>query len=378
MASKGLLSRVMMGGALAAGGALWALAPRLAHERKGLGIREVPDVLYAHRGLHDAGSGLTEAYAAHSGEYVALARRMALQAGYGTADFLGPLAPENSMAAFAAACEAGYGIELDIQLTADGQVAVVHDADLLRVAGDPRRVENLSYEELSRIALFPAPAKPGDSKVRNAAADASAFLDSDDAIADAIGEETAAPQGYYQHVPLFADVLNLVDGRVPLIVEYKFDTMRWDERCTELMEQGDALLRAYAGPYAVESFMPRAMGWYKRIIPKYVEASWPWKPNSTGLRRGNGLPASCSEIGSRGLISSPTTGMAAKDFTSRPPVCWARRPFRGRYAARRSWNAATNGSTGTSSRPSCRDSEAMLAGLALSSAEPDGPEPRPE
>lgn len=268
MASKGLLSRVMMGGALAAGGALWALAPRLAHERKGLGIREVPDVLYAHRGLHDAGSGLTEAYAAHSGEYVALARRMALQAGYGTADFLGPLAPENSMAAFAAACEAGYGIELDIQLTADGQVAVVHDADLLRVAGDPRRVENLSYEELSRIALFPAPAKPGDSKVRNAAADASAFLDSDDAIADAIGEETAAPQGYYQHVPLFADVLNLVDGRVPLIVEYKFDTMRWDERCTELMEQGDALLRAYAGPYAVESFMPRAMGWYKKNHPE--------------------------------------------------------------------------------------------------------------
>jgi glycerophosphoryl diester phosphodiesterase len=275
MASKGFLSRVMVGGALAAGGALWALSPRLAHERKGRGVREVPDVLYAHRGLHDAGSGLTEDYVASSGEYVALARRMALQAGYGTADFLGPIAPENSMAAFAAACEAGYGIELDIQLTADGQVVVVHDADLLRVAGDPRRVENLSYEELSRIALFPAPAKPGDSKAYagpdedgDSSAGDSVAADGVESAEDVESAETVAPQGYYQHVPLFADVLRLVDGRVPLIVEYKFDMMTWDARCTELMEQGDALLRDYEGPYVVESFMPQAMGWYKKNHPE--------------------------------------------------------------------------------------------------------------
>ena len=49
---------------------------------------------------------------------------MAVKAGYGSADMTGPIAPENSLAAFAAACEAGYGIELDVQLTLDGQVVV--------------------------------------------------------------------------------------------------------------------------------------------------------------------------------------------------------------------------------------------------------------
>lgn len=97
----------------------------------------------------------TERSIAENDDYVSLARRMAVKAGYGSADMTGPIAPENSLAAFAAACEAGYGIELDVQLTLDGQVVVVHDADLLRVAGDPRRIEDLTYDELARIPLFP-------------------------------------------------------------------------------------------------------------------------------------------------------------------------------------------------------------------------------
>lgn len=52
----------------------------------------VPDVWYAHRGLHDAGSGLTAQYANESGEYVALARRMAMKAGYGSPDTPGVIA----------------------------------------------------------------------------------------------------------------------------------------------------------------------------------------------------------------------------------------------------------------------------------------------
>ncbi|MCI1219100.1 MAG: glycerophosphodiester phosphodiesterase [Bifidobacterium sp.] len=260
MASHGFLKRVLVGGALAAGAAGWAIAPRSLRERKSLGVPTVPDVLYAHRGLHDAGSGLTRQYAAHSGEYVALARRMALKSGYGTADFPGAIAPENSMAAFAAACEAGYGIELDIQLTADDQVVVVHDPDLKRVAHDPRRVADLTYAQLSHIALFPAPARPGDAQ-------AGALAEFDPRTG---GEHDAqsAPQGYYQHVPLFADVLDLVAGRVPLIVEFKFDAKPWDKRCEKLMEKGDALLNAYDGPYVVESFQPQSMGWYKRNRPE--------------------------------------------------------------------------------------------------------------
>ncbi|MCH4209099.1 glycerophosphodiester phosphodiesterase family protein [Bifidobacterium sp.] len=273
MAFNGFLKRMLAGGAIAAGAAGWAVAPRSSSERRSLGVPAVPDVLYAHRGLHDAGSGLTEQYAAHSGEYVALARRMALTSGYGTADFSGPIAPENSMAAFAAACEAGYGIELDIQLTADDQVVVVHDPNLRRVAGDPRRIADLTYAQLSRIALFPAPAKPGDAE---AIAPPNFDPQTDDELGTGADETSmqdapdvqSAPQGYYQHVPLFADVLDLVDGRVPLIVEFKFDDKPWDKRCGELMEKGDELLRAYDGRYVVESFQPQSMGWYKKNRPE--------------------------------------------------------------------------------------------------------------
>ena len=130
MAGSGFLKRVVLGSAAAAAAAVWAMGPRSAQNRKAHGVHALPDVMYAHRGLHDAGSGLVPAYAAQSGEYVALARRMALRAGYGTADHVGPIAPENSMAAFAAACEAGYGIELDIQLTADGKVVEGVDVEV--------------------------------------------------------------------------------------------------------------------------------------------------------------------------------------------------------------------------------------------------------
>ena len=156
--------KLVLAGAVAAGAAVWAIKPRSFSDKQRHFAPSVPDVWYAHRGLHDAGSGLTPEYAAHSGEYVALARRCALRAGYGTADFSGSIAPENSLAAFAAACEAGFGIELDVQLTKDGRVVVVHDDNLLRVAGDPRKIADLTYEELSRIPLFPAPAKPGDAE----------------------------------------------------------------------------------------------------------------------------------------------------------------------------------------------------------------------
>ena len=166
MSSK-LWRNVALAGVAAAGAAVWAVAPRTFNDKRRNFVPSIPEVWYAHRGLHDAGSGLvgytdiadyggdnpvsaqadtTERSIAENDDYVSLARRMAVKAGYGSADMTGPIAPENSLAAFAAACEAGYGIELDVQLTLDGQVVVVHDADLLRVAGDPRRIEDLTYE----------------------------------------------------------------------------------------------------------------------------------------------------------------------------------------------------------------------------------------
>ena len=274
------LRNLIIGGAVAAGAVAWAVKPRAFTDRLDNYVPAVPDVWYAHRGLHDAGSGLSPEYAAESGDYVALARRMAMQAGYGDPLIDAPIAPENSLASFAAACEAGYGIELDIQLTADGQVVVVHDADLLRVAGDPRRVDELTYDELTRIPLFPG-CRPGAERVESAASADGRARDGGTAAHD--GGDGAA----FQHVPLFADVLRVVAGRVPLIVEYKFDdNAAWSARDDELMEKGDALLEAYDGAYVVESFHPGAMNWYKTHRPQVCrgQLAWPAKIDEDGWK----------------------------------------------------------------------------------------------
>ena len=104
--SKSFVNKALLGGAVAAGAAVWAIAPRTFSDKRRNYVPSIPDVWYAHRGLHDAGSGLTAQYANESGEYVALARRMAMKAGYGSPSVTGAIAPENSLAAFAAACGA--------------------------------------------------------------------------------------------------------------------------------------------------------------------------------------------------------------------------------------------------------------------------------
>ncbi|GAA6122100.1 glycerophosphodiester phosphodiesterase family protein [Bifidobacterium psychraerophilum] len=256
--------RLALFGAAAAGLGTWALAPRGPRGRSnalvtatpggvpGQEIYEngpIPSVYYAHRGLHDSGSGLTAGYLSESVDYVTLAREMAAKAGYGDVNSKGAIAPENSLAAFAAACEAGFGIELDLQLSKDGHVVVVHDDDLARVAGVNRRISDLTYAQLCRIPLFPSPAKAGDSHVEQ--------------VTDVI-PEAAEDSGYAQYVPLLTEVLDVVDGRVPLIIEYKMG----DDFDEELMKRADAILQGYQGPYVIESFNPLAVNWYRLHRPE--------------------------------------------------------------------------------------------------------------
>ncbi len=268
--SSSLFKKALVLGAFAAGAAVWAIAPRTFSDKRRNYVPAIPDVWYAHRGLHDAGSGLSAQYASESGEYVALARSMAMKAGYGNPNVCTSIAPENSLAAFAAACEAGYGIELDLQMTRDGEVVVVHDGDLMRVAGDPRLIKDLAYDDLTRIPLFPTDA-PGS--------DVAAPLPGAMEQPPLVTTPDAAPESYYQHVPLFSDVLKVVAGRVPLIVEYKFDdNSAWTPRDVELMEKGDALLQAYSGEYVIESFNPAAVNWYKENRPEVCRGQLSWWP----------------------------------------------------------------------------------------------------
>ncbi len=140
---------------------------------------------YAHRGLHDNASD----------------------------------APENSLAAFRKAVDAGYGIELDIQLSKDNIPVVFHDFTLKRVCGAEGKVRDYTYEELRRFRLFES------------------------------GER----------IPRFEDVLELVNGRVPLIVEFKIEF-----RDLSLCPIADRLLRRYRGMYCMESFNPLGVWWYRR------------------------------------------------------------------------------------------------------------------
>ena len=99
------------------GGTFWALATEGRRNHPKWGVFR--SVQYAHRGLHNRELGV----------------------------------PENSMAAFRRARELGYGVELDVHLTKDGQLAVIHDKSLKRTAGVDAEVSNLTMEELKRCRL---------------------------------------------------------------------------------------------------------------------------------------------------------------------------------------------------------------------------------
>lgn len=134
--------------------------------------------------------------------------------------------PENSIAAFRAAKEAGFGVELDIQLTADKQVVVFHDADLTRMCGVAKRIDSLTYDELQQYTLK-------DSN---------------------------------QRIPLLRDVL-IALGSTPVLCEVKGYGPVSD--CS-LCAAAYPLLQNYAGPLCVESFNPFIIRWFRRNHPDMI------------------------------------------------------------------------------------------------------------
>lgn len=128
-------------------------------------------------------------------------------------------APENSLPAFQKAVDAGFGIELDIQLTKDKIPVVFHDFSLKRMCGVEGKLCEYTYGELQQFVL----------------------------------------NGTEQKIPKFEEVLCLVDGKVPLIVEFKVE---WTN--LSLCSIADEMLRPYQGAYCVESFNPLCLVWYRK------------------------------------------------------------------------------------------------------------------
>ena len=157
--------------------------------RKGFGgISDLREWYYAHRGLH--GEGL----------------------------------PENSMAAFRAAKDGCYGIELDVHLMSDGNLAVIHDSSLKRTAGVDVIIEELTVPELDGYQL----------------------------------------EGTEEKIPLLSQVLKLYQGAAPIILELKSYRGNYKKLCDAAV----ALMREYEGSYCMESFDPRCVFWLKK---KYAD-----------------------------------------------------------------------------------------------------------
>lgn len=133
---------------------------------------------------------------------------------------------ENSMTAFRLAVEHGYGAELDVHLLKDGGLAVFHDSDLRRITGEAGDIEDLTTAELKNYRLEA----------------------SDDTI------------------PTFREVLDLFEGKAPLIVELKTKGNNAPALCQAVSQ----LLKDYQGDYCIESFDPRCVLWYKKNEPQVV------------------------------------------------------------------------------------------------------------
>ena len=131
--------------------------------------------------------------------------------------------PENSLAAFQRAIDHGFGMEMDVQLTADGQLVVFHDAPTLRMTGVEGRIRDLTLAEIRELRLL----------------------------------------GTDELIPTFGEFLALVHGQVPLCIEIKCDGNNGAALSERVFEELDR----YEGPYYVESFDPRALWWVRRHRP---------------------------------------------------------------------------------------------------------------
>lgn len=144
----------------------------------------------AHRGLHDNARGISE----------------------------------NSLSAFKEAKKKGFAIENDIHLTADGEVVVFHDDNLIRMCGVDKKIEDLTLAEIKGYTL-----KNG-----------------------------------VQTIPTLKECLDEINGEVPLLIEFKCASII---KCNDLCAAANEILKNYSGKYLIQSFFPMVLRWYRKNRP---------------------------------------------------------------------------------------------------------------
>ena len=152
--------------------------------------------------------------------------------------------PENSRAAIRAAIAHGYAIEIDVQLSADNQAVVFHDYTLDRLTAASGRLRGLSSVDLSKIPL----------------------------------------KGGYEAIPALPDILGIVAGQVPVVIEIKDQDGAMGPEIGPLETAVAAALEPYPGPVAVMSFNPHSVAHMAELCPcvprglvtsDYAYSDWP-------------------------------------------------------------------------------------------------------
>lgn len=150
-------------------------------------------------------------------------------------------APENSLASFQAACAHGYGIELDVQLTADGEAVVFHDDRLERMTGQEGRLRDHTAAELGAMAL----------------------------------------KGTDETIPTLADTLTMIGHRAMVFIELKTpfgEVGPLEKRVTDVLVD-------HNGPTAVIGFNPYSHAWFADHHPQILRGLDSYSWNDEGARK---------------------------------------------------------------------------------------------
>lgn len=206
----------------------------------------------------------------------------------------GPGRPENSRAAFEAAIAAGFGIELDVQLTRDGEAMVFHDYALERLTGEAGKVVERTAAELAGVGLL----------------------------------------GMDETIPTLPEILHLIAGRSPLLIELKVQ----GGRAAALSAAVQRALRGYRGNAAVMSFNPNVGRWFAAQASEVTRGLVVTEEGKRGFRgrieRSLALRRSRAQFLAYDVRDLPSSFAAAAQARGLPVLTWTvRNPVAAETAA---------------------------------------------
>jgi glycerophosphoryl diester phosphodiesterase len=188
-------------------------------------------------------------------------------------------APENSLGAFQSACQAGYGIELDVQLSADGEAVVFHDYTLQRLTGAEGRVADHSVADLGAMKL----------------------------------------NGSDETIPTLAETLTLIGHRALVLIELK--TPYGD--VGPLEKRDSEILIDHNGPTAVIGFNPYSHAWFASHHPQILRGldSYSYKDNEILAREQRRAYAALEHVG----LAKPQFLVLGMDILAEGPAARLRK-----------------------------------------------------